>query len=60
MFHVQQGTENTIFLLPALSLPYGLNPIRTGGGGGGGGGGGVFHQVRGFLPITFEVIKVHN
>ena len=27
-----------------------VNPIRTGGGGG------VFHQARGFLPITLEVI----
>ena len=24
------------------------------------GGGGVFHQVRGFLPITLEVIKVNS
>ena len=28
-----------------------LNPIRTGG---------VFHQARGFLPITLEIIKVHS
>ena len=31
-----------------------FNPITTGGGGG------VFHQVRGFLPITLEVIKLHS
>ena len=24
------------------------------------GGGGVFHLFRGFLPITLEVIKLHN
>ena len=30
-----------------------LNPIRIGGGG-------VFHQARGFLPITLEVIKIHS
>ena len=29
-----------------------FNPIRTGGD--------VFHQARDFLPITLEVIKVHN
>ena len=29
-----------------------FNPIRTGGEGG------VFHQDRGFLPITLEAIKV--
>ena len=28
-----------------------VNPIRTGG---------VFHQARGFLPITLEVIKVQS
>ena len=32
-----------------------LNPIRTGGG-----GGVVFHQAGGILPITLEVMKVHN
>ena len=31
-----------------------INPIRTGGGEG------VFHQFRGFLPITLEVIKVQS
>ena len=30
-----------------------FNPVRTGGGG-------IFYQFRGFLPITFEVIKVHS
>ena len=29
-----------------------FNPRRTGGG--------VFHQARGFLPITLEVIKLHS
>ena len=33
--------------------PLPLNPIRTGGGD-------VFHQARGFLSITSEVIKVHS
>ena len=23
-------------------------------------GGGIFHQARGFLPITLDVIKVHS
>ena len=31
-----------------------FSPIRTFGGGG------VFHQDRGFLPITLEIIKVHS
>ena len=31
-----------------------IDPIRTGGGRG------VFHQFRGFLQITLEVIKVHS
>ena len=25
-----------------------------------GGGGGVFHQLRGFLPIALEVIKMRS
>ena len=33
-----------------------LNPIRTGGGV----GGVVFHHAGSFLPITLEVMKVHN
>ena len=28
-----------------------FNPIRTGG---------IFHQARGFLPITLEIIKVYS
>ena len=31
-----------------------INPVRTGGGGG------VFHQVRGLLPITLDVINVRS
>ena len=37
-----------------IDIHFIVNPIRTWGEGG------VFHQVRGFLPITLEVIKVHS
>ena len=32
-----------------------LNPLRTEGG-----GGGVFHQARGFLPITLKEINAQS
>ena len=50
-----QFLEQLLKFLVNLTLLKYVNPIRTGGG-----GGGVFHQARGFLPITLEVMKVDS